>query len=232
MPPSPVSARRTRIRLAASAVAAAALVAGTALILVSAPDPAPRTSPRDAFGPRRPLPDVLNADLLAYGGPEEATRADPGPGPYTLPEDPCTVLTEETLAGLGHTADFAAPAENGCSWAAESMDGGLHGLSLTYTRWENAEEARLRFDEEFDRLRGDGGDPLWEQESSAGEQSRLVLAVRDRTYSGTLLARQGEVQVTVVRTFVTGSHGAAGAERGVETRLLGELGRQALGALE
>ncbi|CAL9573329.1 hypothetical protein SUDANB121_04912 [Nocardiopsis dassonvillei] len=230
MPPSPVSTRRTRIRIAVAASAAVALATGAALILVSGPDPAPGTpTGADRGGPSSG--PVGSADLLAYTGPEEDTRIDLGPGPYTLPDDPCAVPTAETLAGLGHTADSGVPGDHGCSWSTESADGGLHGLSLTYTSWEDAEQARLRFDEEFDRVRDGGGTPHWDQASNAGEQSRLALASRDGTHLATLLARHGEVHVTVARTYTPGTGGGAAPERSAEVRLMPELGRQALNGL-
>ncbi|MFE6304761.1 hypothetical protein [Nocardiopsis sp. NPDC057823] len=235
MPTSAVPARRVRTRKTAvvSAAAVALLFAAGALILGSGPGtgpavPAGADSPTDAVSPAQGAP---SADLLAYAGPEQASRLDLGPGPYTLPDDPCTALTEETLAGLGHTASSGVPGERGCSWSALSPDGGLHGLSVSYTAWEDADRARHRFDEEFARVRGDEEGVHWDQSSNAGEQSRLALAERDGAFLATLLAHQGEVHVTVVRAFTPGPGGGEGADRSVEVRLLGELGRQALGRL-
>lgn len=228
MPSAPLTARRVRIRTTVAVCAAALLLGACALILGSGSG----TGPAVPAGPASPAQGAPSADLLAYQGPEQASRLDLGPGPYTLPDDPCTALPEETLAGLGHTAAAGVPGDGGCSWSTRSPDGGLHNLSVTYTPWEDAGLARRGFDEEFARVRGDEDGVHWDQSSDAGEQSRLALAARDGAFLAILLARQGEVYVTVVRTFTPGPEGGDGADRGVEVRLMGELGRQALGRLD
>ncbi|RCV50233.1 DUF3558 family protein [Marinitenerispora sediminis] len=185
-------------------------------------------------------------DQSQGSGQEEGTTSVNGEPPYTLPEDPCTALTEETVNEIGLTdpSQSTDSSRAYCSWSVEGEDNSYGTLTVTYEYpyggSDSVESAQELFQSNIEYNSDEESEftdlEVHEnQELNLGDESRLIFAT-DKTvgseYSvGTLLIRDANINVTVqyrMSPDLLEENAPAPLEFSDVEQLLPDLGKQSL----
>ncbi|MFC7330631.1 hypothetical protein [Marinactinospora rubrisoli] len=178
------------------------------------------------------------------GQSNEGTDQANGEPPYTLPEDPCTALSEETISELGLTDPSRSSDDTRayCTWSVE--DGNSYGtLSVSYDYpyggSDSVESAQELFQSNVEYATDESSEFIdtevhENQDMNLGDESKLIFATESTVanYSvGTLLIREANINISIqyrMSPDLLEEDAPAPLEFSDVEELLPSLGRQSL----
>ncbi|MBB6174482.1 hypothetical protein HNR23_004542 [Nocardiopsis mwathae] len=182
-------------------------------------------------------------DFARYTGPSTPTKVDIGSGPYERPDvhDVCSVLTDETLDGLGMDEhDYFNENESitSCDWSRLAPDGSFHTLSVQYSvppdDHESVSQAKNIYGFHAERGIGILGERIEEKKSDVGDESLIVLtdmSSKDAGEEATVIVRAENMIIEIEHGIRPDSDAPVGdslMDWDDVQKLMPELARQAL----